>query len=180
MRRKIDPVKHCETCKDQMHRKVMGGNGDLEGVRSFLRRKYCSQKCMGRAYRNDLESQLERNAEKVTESGCWIWHGGLHKDGYGIMKVAQKRKLVHRLTYELYRGAIPIGLEIDHLCRVRCCVNPAHLEVVEHHENVRRGNAGGPNSRKTHCPSGHPYDAENTYSPPGRIARACKICKRKR
>ena len=89
------------------------------------------------------------------------------------MQIAGKCIAVHRLVYELFVGSIPVGLTLDHLCRVRHCVNPAHLEPVTLAENTLRGE--GPtavNSRKTHCPKGHPYDVMDS----GR--RRCLVCRR--
>ena len=83
----------------------------------------------------------------------------------------------HRLAYELEIGPIPAGLEIDHLCRVRNCVNPAHLEPVTHAENIRRGT--GPlaeNARKTECVHGHPLEGANLYVRPGDGHRQCRAC----
>ncbi len=142
MLRKIDPIKHCEVCKTQLYRKVMGGQGMLEGYRRFVNRKYCDQKCMGKAYIRDVWERVENNIERVTESGCWIWVGSLLHDGYARVRIGAKKVLVHRFTYESFCGPIPQGLEIDHLCRVRCCVNPHHLEPVTHLENVLRGRLG--------------------------------------
>jgi hypothetical protein len=113
-------------------------------------------------------------------SGCWIWTGYLNKGyghvvrgGYGRGPIQRWR--VHRLSYETACGPIPVGLELDHLCRVRCCVNPDHLEPVTRLENIRRGEAGSNNRSKTHCPKGHPYSEENTvlYSR-GRECRTCR------
>lgn len=108
---------------------------------------------------------------KVDKSGeCWLWRGTVDDHGYGRMGVAYRSVLAHRLAYELVIGPIPVGLTLDHLCRVRLCVNPAHLEPVTQSENVKRGGY----SLKTHCPQGHPYDEANTYrSKTGRVCRAC-------
>lgn len=80
--------------------------------------------------------------------------------------------------YEHVKGPVPDGLELDHLCRVHNCVNPAHLEAVTHAENVRRGEAGLHNPEKTHCPNGHAYTEENTLviNDPRGAYRRCKKC----
>ena len=79
--------------------------------------------------------------------------------------------LAHRVAYELQVGPIPVGLQLDHLCRVRSCVNPAHLEPVTSAENTRRGLR----AMKTHCPQGHPYAGENLLiRPTGQ--RRCRTC----
>lgn len=75
---------------------------------------------------------------------------------------------------------IPNGLELDHLCRNRACVNPYHLDPVSHAENMRRGVAGLKQREKTHCPVGHEYTAENTYIHPQNGSRNCKACQRER
>jgi hypothetical protein len=75
----------------------------------------------------------------------------------------------HRWAYEQWRGLIPIGVIVDHLCCVTSCVNPWHLELVSQSENSRRGNGG---FRRTHCPSGHPYDMKNT-----RVYRGMRYCR---
>lgn len=71
--------------------------------------------------------------------GCWVWTAGFNRYGYGTMSVRHKKRMAHRLTYELLIGFIPDGFDLDHLCRNTRCVNPAHLEPVTHGENVRRG-----------------------------------------
>lgn len=120
------------------------------------------------------------NYEPVPESGCWIWMGAVSQ-GYGYMLRGGKHIKAHRLFYEHHKG--PIGpFVLDHLCRVRCCVNPDHLEPVTNHENIIRGE--GPtaiNARKTHCPRGHKYDAvARVVNGPraGEIQRRCLTCKR--
>lgn len=72
-----------------------------------------------------------------TES-CWLWVGHLNNMGYGSLRITRRSDLAHRLMHEELVGPIPDGLEVDHICRVRRCVNPAHLELVTHGENIRR------------------------------------------
>lgn len=88
-----------------------------------------------------LSARIEGKIERVTESGCWIWTAHCHNKGYGVVSVDRKMRLAHRMAYELTYGQVQKGLDLDHLCRVRCCVNPAHLEPVTRLENVRRGGA---------------------------------------
>lgn len=75
----------------------------------------------------------------VDENGCWLWQGCLNVRGYG--QLGKGSRAAHRVFYERHVGPIPEGLTIDHLCRVRHCVNPAHMEPVTVAENVRRGSA---------------------------------------
>jgi hypothetical protein len=96
-----------------------------------------------------------------------MWMGSQDGHGYGQVNVDGIPTKAHRVAFELHVGPIPDGLHIDHLCRVRLCVNPAHLEPVTAAENTRRQLAaiGHPNSRKTHCPRGHPYNARRGCTP---------------
>ena len=116
-----------------------------------------------------------------TES-CWLWTGAKSTAGYGTFNLGRRGAgydLAHRISYRLAHGTIPDGLTLDHLCRVRHCVNPEHLEPVTHRENVMRG--AGPKvaiSRTGKCARGHDVSAENTqYHRDGRIA-FCKVCRR--
>jgi HNH endonuclease len=72
---------------------------------------------------------------------CWVWQRGLTSEGYGQTSIGGVGWLVHRFVYEAVKGPIPPGRELDHLCRVRCCANPDHLEPVSHAVNTRRGDA---------------------------------------
>lgn len=88
---------------------------------------------------------LERFEEKYTpepNTGCWLWLGSTTHDGYGTFSNNKRKggnELAHRAAYTLFLGPIPKGLQLDHLCRVRCCVNPQHMELVSGRENVSRG-----------------------------------------
>ena len=112
------------------------------------------------------------------DTGCWEWTGAL-ANGYGQIKVLQRRHPVHRLVYEHHVGPIAAGMEIDHLCKNKVCCNPAHLEAVTHHENILRGNSpAAQHARKTHCKHGHEFTPENTRVVGG--VRRCRSCRRRR
>lgn len=116
---------------------------------------------------------IERRS--VAPTGCWEWSGYHAKTGYGTMAFGGKPEYVHRVSWEVFRGPIPIGLQIDHLCRNRSCFNPDHLEPVPQAENIRRGEGvSGINARKTHCQKGHEFTPENTYLSRG--FRSCRTC----
>ncbi len=117
-------------------------------------------------------------------TGCWLYIGGVCKDGYAKVK-RSGQFLGHRASYVESVGPIPDGCEIDHLCRVRCCVNPAHLEPVTHGANVRRGvypKETHRNGRKTHCKRGHALEGSNLIMEGSNLimegpARKCRACK---
>lgn len=110
---------------------------------------------------------------------CMPWPGRINRKGYGVVMIDCIGVEAHRAVYISVRGEPASGKVLDHLCRVRHCVNPDHLEVVTRGENTLRGESPhAKNKRKTHCPAGHPYSRENTYYPPGTRYRACKSCRR--
>ncbi len=109
---------------------------------------------------------------------CWVWSGSLSR-GYGNFYPNGRRSKVpaHRWAYQLWIGPIQTGLQIDHLCFNRACVNPSHLEPVTAQVNILRGRGvAAQNARKTHCPTGHAYTADNTFISKGK--RYCRECDR--
>ena len=106
---------------------------------------------------------------------CWNWKAAIRADGYGKWATGgrdnQRNWRAHRFSYELLKGKIPDGLDLDHLCRNRRCVNPAHLEPVTRRENVIRGIR----VNKDHCIHGHLYSTENTYIRKNGH-RQCRVC----
>jgi len=124
--------------------------------------------------KNKVKKRFWKNVA-ITPS-CWLWTATI-TDGYGRIQINKKKMYAHRLAYELLIGIIPNGLELDHLCRVRNCVNPNHLEPVTHKENLQRGIHSNGQINKTCCKHGHEYTNKNTYKyPDGR--RDCRICQK--
>lgn len=115
--------------------------------------------------------------------GCWLWRGAMYQNGYGricssVSELAAgkpRNQLTHRFAYELVVGPIADGLVLDHLCRVKACVNPDHLDPVTPQENSQRGARG---RMVTVCTHGHPYTPDNTYIAPGDGRRRCVSCRR--
>jgi len=144
--------------------------------------RFCSRACVDRHRRGSMEMRFWSSLKK-TET-CWLWEGLISHAGYGRMKghyQGRKQDMrAHRYAYLLLVGPIPEGMTLDHLCRVRHCVNPEHLEVVTPVENMLRGESSvAVNKRKTHCLHGHLLAGDNLYlKPHGR--RACKTCMRRR
>lgn len=127
-----------------------------------------------------LEQQFAAFWARVEKTEtCWLWRGTSIRNGYGQLSWHAPMRLAHRYAYELLVGPIPEGLTLDHLCRVRHCVNPAHLEPVTNRVNLLRGETFvAREAAQTHCPQGHPYDLFNTYTQPSRRIRYCRECRR--
>jgi hypothetical protein len=118
-----------------------------------------------------MEQRLKVQSREL-ENGCWQWQATVNNFGYGIIRPigGGPRTPAHRVSYETFRGPIPVGLDIDHLCRNPGCINPEHLEPVTHQENIRRGWA----AKKTHCKQGHPLSGSNLIA--SRSHRSCRLC----
>jgi len=154
--------------------------------------RFCSHKCIIHPSR----PAKERYWEKVNKNGpvperrpdlgpCWLWTAGLNGNGYGQFHDAKpptESTLAHRRSYTRLVGPVPEGLELDHLCRVRHCVNPSHLEPVTGRTNKLRGNGYGARAaRKTHCPQGHRLAGANLREYGlKRGFRLCRLCHRDR
>lgn len=143
--------------------------------------RYCGESCKYRARANregrsahaPLADRFWAKVEKT--DSCWLWTGAKISTGYGEIHVDQSMKLAHRVSWEMASGPIPRNMTIDHLCRVRSCVNPEHMEIVTAAENTRRGQRDAVAAR-THCFKGHPWTPENTLQSNGR--RRCRTCRR--
>ena len=113
----------------------------------------------------------------IDPSGCLLWTGGTVRNGYGRIFVLGRPKMAHRVAYEMLNEPIPAGMQLDHLCRVRRCCSPAHLEPVTGRENKLRGQTvNAANAAKDQCDHGHPFSSANTYI--WRGARHCRACRR--
>lgn len=124
---------------------------------------------------------------RIAENGCWLWTAGT-SEGYGIFYIAadqapkiKRGRKAHIWSYTRYVGTVPHGLELDHLCRNRACVNPLHLEPVTHRVNMLRSPIApaGINARKTHCKRGHLFTPDNIYvcTRNGKVSgKSCKTC----
>lgn len=128
---------------------------------------------------------LDRFADKIalTDSGCIEWIASRNNKGYGTFNAGGgKSTVAHRWSYEYHVGPIPKGLDLDHLCRNRACINPDHLEPVTTSANLLRAvGIGQANAAKTHCPEGHPYSGDNLYLSPSRPNnRMCRTCRANR
>lgn len=123
-------------------------------------------------------SATERFWAKVDKTeGCWLWSGALTNEGYGSITVDGSHVYAHRFSYELMVGPIDEGLHVDHLCSVRNCVRPEHLEPVTPRENFLRNTHRSSVAHRTDvCQRGHEFTPENTYVVPSTGNRRCREC----
>lgn len=132
------------------------------------------------------DQDIERTMSHISKSDdCWVWLGKPANTGYGQIGFGKRNERVtknaHRVVYELLVGEVPEGKQLDHLCKNRLCVNPAHLEPVTQRENLLRGD-GIPavNAAKTHCVRGHKLSGDNVRTYGLRGGRQCIQCVRMR
>ena len=127
----------------------------------------------------DPEERFWSRVDVGHPAACWWWAGKVNNNGYGTLPVGRRTLgeahvvIAHRYAYESLIGLIAPGLQLDHLCRNRLCVNPDHLEPVTPGENTRRAAS----AKKTHCKRGHAFNEANTYIVPGTGRRSCHTCR---
>lgn len=156
----------CQECGVEFWRRNRGGNRAP---------RFCSRACFMATDGPRLWSKVSRQSS----DGCWGWLAGIGESGYGSFAVNGRHVPAHRHVYELLVGPIPTGLDLDHLCRNRACVNPAHLEPVTRRENLLRGETIPARfAVRTHCQNGHLLDEANIYQYGNQ--RLCRLCRQHR
>lgn len=155
----------------------------------------CSKKYFGRSYCNMHYSRWRRNGDPLNAGrairdataderfwpfldigDCWLWTRGTNGSGYGCLGLDDGSELAHRYAWERLVGPISEGMTIDHLCRVKLCCNPDHMEVTTYAVNLGRAHTRAAQlAARTHCDEGHPFDEANTgyRKPSGRYCRKC-------
>lgn len=187
--------RHCKTCRyawTAAHRAKLRAENPPQ-KRIYTRKEKPKRERTRNTSYDLTPAELVYFATKFQEldpDDCWPWEGLINKDGYGLFQVRRNKKkrllFAHRISWERSNGPMPPELVTDHKCRNRPCVNPHHLEAVTNRENLARGDSWKhpmpqPQSIKTHCPYGHPYDDENTIihiTPKGYRHRRCRTCLR--
>lgn len=110
------------------------------------------------------------------DDGCWLWNKSTDINGYSQFSIRGQMMKGHRFIYEVYVGVIEGGLELDHLCRVRHCVNPEHLEAVTHAENLRRMPKHRPHTWADTCKAGHSLSEGNYFIRSDSGTKRCRVC----
>jgi len=174
------PGQNTPSSVDSQGRKIcrIEGCGCPVNARQLCNRHYARLHRRGTVELTTLPFEQRFWARVQKGDGCWLWTGSCTSEGYGQVQRDRTFLLAHRVAYELLRGPVPDGLTIDHVCRVRNCVNPAHLEPVSSRINILRGDGlTAVNSRKDCCIRGHLLAGDNLRITP-RGARACRACHR--
>lgn len=128
----------------------------------------------GRRWDMSIAERLDRMSIPEPMSGCTVWLGTRNRDGYGMVEHEGKTQSAHRVAWVSQHGPIPAGLEIDHRCKLRCCINTDHMRLATRRENTRNSGAvSALAAQRVACPQGHPYDGVNY-----RGARICRQCAR--
>lgn len=177
---------HCDNGHEYTPENTRISTGGRRFCRACVRAQSRAKRARKKSGSNSaLANPRERFWSKVSKTdGCWLWEASRTRAGYGRFATNGRTVSAHRFAYELQRGQIPDGLQLSHLCGIRHCVNPDHLEPVTTREVLVRGNTpAARNAAKTHCPKGHAYTAENTYIAPPNASnpngfRGCRTCKR--
>lgn len=157
------PCPHCTAATERLFRDATTRR---RGCLSFVALPFAALVVLLLMSRPTAKSAFAENfwARVDADGDCWLWTGGLDSYGYGKVHIKRTTRGAHRVAWELLVGPIPEGLQLDHLCKVRRCVNPDHLEPVSGAENNRRSaSVSALNARKTHCENGHEFTPANTY-----------------
>ena len=127
--------------------------------------------------KHTIDRVLNR-VERIPFSGCWVFTGAINHFGYGIVGLQNSKKIdrTHRVAYRHFKGEIPTGLVIDHICRNPACVNPRHLQAISQSDNIKRSLLVKMRGARTHCKHGHEFTPENTKYVKGQRGRRCAKC----
>jgi len=141
----------------------------------------CMPKGQPKGQNYTLRERFDAKWTPEPNTGCWLWSAALQGDGYGVFHDALRVKKAHRAGWELYKGPIPDGMVLDHVCRVRSCVNPDHLRVVTLEQNLTENSISptAVNAMKTKCPECEcPFTTSTAPSSAGR--RRCLPCRNRK
>ena len=158
-------TKTCEICGTEF------GPSEGRALSEFATRRFCSRECQGQKHRNTIDKLLKKIVVNQ-QTGCHIWVGTVTVNGYAQARLDNRWKYVHRAVWEHYKGPIPEGLQIDHICKIRNCCNVDHLRLVTPRVNTLLSDSiTAIHIRKPHCPT---CGGEYTIRPNGH--RYCGAC----